>query len=898
MIETIRMLRCPACTHEYAIGSRYCPACAAPVDVTSAETEVLAHAAAAPSAQRTAPHLSTSSAVDEGRFLPGALIAGRYRIAGLLGRGGMGEVYRATDLTLGQAVALKFLPEAAARDERALARFCNEVRMARQVTHPNVCRVYDIGEIEGQHYISMEYVDGEDLSVLLRRIGRLPADKAVEMARQLCAGLAAAHDKGVLHRDLKPANVMIDGRGQVVIMDFGLAGLGEQLQQDVRSGTPAYMSPEQLAGTEVTAKSDIYGLGLVLYELFTGKRAFEAASMMELIEMQQRAEPASVTSLVKDLDPTVERAIQRCLDPDPRRRPASALAVAAALPGGDPLAAALAAGETPSPELVAAAGETEGLQPAVALSCFAAALVGIIVAAVAGAQWSLLAKVPLDLPPEALSRDARVLLASVGYATKPADAAGGFETAPQYGAYLQKHPDLAAVRMKNPASGYPPLIQFWYRESPRDLVAALGTNTAPNWSDPPFDRSGMVRMKMGADGRLMQLEAIPPQSEPVKSAAAPFDWTKLFRTAGLDFASFKPADPQWIPLASWDDRGAWTGPSPSSASFPLRVEAAAWRGRPVFFRVIGPWSTPEREGRSSHSARELFEMALIYAALIGAGVIAWHNVRLGRGDRQGAGRLFTLYFAAFAGARFLWARHTPDIAEVDVFWKSVMSAGINASAAWLFYLALEPWVRRGWPQTMISWSRFTTKGIRDPLVGRDLLWGTGIGSLAALLTEAKYALHGPASQPFEPYLEALRGARWNIGVTLNMFQSALFNVLFVVFLLFVVRALLRKEWLAAGVFVLLVTGIDSFATTQPWVDVPFNLVVDVICAAVILRFGLMAAIAFYVSFDILLEMPRTLDFSSWYAGLGMLPLALLAAVAIYGFRLSLAGRKILRSELL
>jgi serine/threonine protein kinase len=149
--------------------------------------------------------VSSTSSVDEGRFLPGTLVAGRYRIAGLLGRGGMGEVYRATDLTLGQAVALKFLPEATAADERALARFYNEVRIARQVTHPNVCRVYDVGQVQGLHYISMEFVDGEDLGVLLRRIGRLPTDKALETARKICAGLAAAHEKGVLHRDLKPA---------------------------------------------------------------------------------------------------------------------------------------------------------------------------------------------------------------------------------------------------------------------------------------------------------------------------------------------------------------------------------------------------------------------------------------------------------------------------------------------------------------------------------------------------------------------------------------------------------------------------------------------------------------------------------------------------------------------
>lgn len=158
-----------------------------------------------------------------GRFRAGDLLAGRYQIQGLPGRGGMGEVYRAEDLTLGQAVALKFLPDSVKADAERLSRFRTEVSVARQVSHPNVCRVYDIGEADGHIFLSMECIDGEDLATLLR-IGRLAPDKAVEMARQLCAGLAVAHDRGVLHRDLQPANVMIDGRGRVRLADFGLAG--------------------------------------------------------------------------------------------------------------------------------------------------------------------------------------------------------------------------------------------------------------------------------------------------------------------------------------------------------------------------------------------------------------------------------------------------------------------------------------------------------------------------------------------------------------------------------------------------------------------------------------------------------------------------------------------------
>ena len=156
----------------------------------------------------------TTGEMKNGKFVAGTILDGRYRIIGLLGKGGMGEVFRAEDLKLKQEVALKFLPENFEKNEAALNRFIGEVRTARQVSHPNVCRVFDIGDINGKHFLSMEYVDGDDLSSLLRRIGRLPSDKAVEISRQICLGLHAIHDAGILHRDLKPANIIIDSQRQ------------------------------------------------------------------------------------------------------------------------------------------------------------------------------------------------------------------------------------------------------------------------------------------------------------------------------------------------------------------------------------------------------------------------------------------------------------------------------------------------------------------------------------------------------------------------------------------------------------------------------------------------------------------------------------------------------------
>jgi serine/threonine-protein kinase len=460
--------------------------------------------------------------LNEGRFLPGRLVASRYRIIALLGKGGMGEVYRADDLTLGQAVALKFLPDEAAGDEGLLERFRNEVRIARRVSHPNVCRVYDVGDVDGQTFFTMEYVDGEDLASLLRRIGRLPPDKALDIARQLCAGLAAAHTKGVLHRDLKPANIMLDGRGQVVITDFGLAGVADDIRgNEIRSGTPAYMAPEQLSGKEVTTSSDIYALGLVLYEVFTGKRAF-AESPAKVLHGHGDRTPSRPSSVVKDLDPIVEKVILRCLETEPSSRPATALSVAAALPGGDPLAAALAAGETPSPQLVAASGETAGLRPRVAVACLAAVLLGLALVVFLSIHYSGLEKMGLELTPEILTQKSREIIARLGYEGRPTDSAFDLEYDGDFQDYIEKNdkpPHWDAVIAARPS-----LLQYWYRQSPDPLVASdfrdqQLTPGIVTRTDPPTVRSGMIHLELDPQGRLTYFQAIPPQKQDDKASA-------------------------------------------------------------------------------------------------------------------------------------------------------------------------------------------------------------------------------------------------------------------------------------------------------------------------------------------------------------------------------------------
>ncbi len=499
---------------------------------TSLETVAMPGGAAAMTQPDVSRLTSTSSVEDEGRFPPGALLGGRYRILGLLGRGGMGEVYRASDLMLAQPVALKFLPQEASHNPRLLERFHSEVRVARLVSHPNVCRVFDIGEVEGMPFISMEYVDGEDLASLLTRIGRFPGDKALEAARKLCAGLAAAHDRGVIHRDLKPQNIMINKRGDVVIMDFGLAAITDQLSgPEVRNGTPAYMSPEQLKGAAVTTRSDIYSLGLVLFELFTGKRPFEARTLQQLIDMQESAQLPGMTTIAADVDPAVENVIRRCLDPDPLRRPAGALSISAALPGGDPLAAALAAGETPSPEMVASAGKVEGLARKWAIPCLA-----VVVASLLFAPWLLyreraILRAPLEDPPDVLAHQAREIAVSFGYPARPADSSVWLEHRGPLVQYLNQLPEpqnwAAWLAAEAP-------LRAVYRQSPDALTASpTGDVGAEN---PPMSKPGMVSVSVDGYGKLLSFSAIPSADQPF---VPPVDPDAVFRASGLNRANFQ-----------------------------------------------------------------------------------------------------------------------------------------------------------------------------------------------------------------------------------------------------------------------------------------------------------------------------------------------------------------------
>ena len=854
----------------------------------------------------TPSRASSFESIDDARFVSGTILADRYRIVGLLGKGGMGEVYRADDLKLSQPVALKFLPDRYLSDGAALARFHREVRVARQVSHKNVCRVYDIGEIDGRHFLSMEFIKGEELSSLLRRIGRLPSDKALQIARQICAGLSAAHDNGILHRDLKPANIMIDAEGNARITDFGLAGLAEEIREDeMAAGTPAYMAPEQLNGEPPTVRSDIFSLGLVLYELFTGKRAYDAPSLGELIRLRRSdSTPTNPTAIVKDLDPVIERVIDRCLQKDPAARPASALQVAAALPGGDPIAAALAAGETPSPEMVAAAPKAGALRPAAAIASLAGVIALLLFHLFSSYYSRIERNVPLEKPPEVLAERARDIISSLGYENRPVDQAYSFTVDGSFYRHLQT---TGYDQWRLMRAGQPLTVYFWYRQAPRYLIADGSLLVTPD--NPALDVAGMTNIALDPKGRLVRFDRVPPQVAPPSDIRKSTEWAPLFAAAGLPMEKYLVTDPTWVPSMYADQRAAWQGPHVDHPEIPVRIEAASFKGQVVHFAVVFPWDIPLRQEEETFTGGERFAAILLcvvfVAVLIGAGWMGRNNLKLGRGDRRGASRLAMFIFLVSAVGGLIGAHHVPVLGdEIDIIFLLVAYSITPAAVTWLLYIALEPYIRRRWPKLIISWSRLMAGNFRDPMVGRDLLIGGMLGlfhcaciALGALLPR----LFGIESAPTVPgnvfILGSVRTMLAVLSSHLVMSVFTGFGLLFVLLLLYII---LRRQWLAiAAMFVIaLLIELSAFAAAGPRLFWIVSTLIALTIVTVVARFGLLASMAHQLFFFLALTYPMTTDFSVWYAPSMLFALALMVGIAVYGFYISLGGQSPFGNRLL
>jgi protein kinase-like protein len=881
------MPACPSCGETLAPSGRFCAHCGAAVGVGATATTP-------PPATATSPPPTTPTPPSyHGRFEPGTRLGTRYRIVGLLGRGGMGEVYRADDLELGQPVALKFLPARISATPQDLDRLRREVRIAREISHPNVCRTYDISAADGQAFLVMEYIDGEDLASVLRRLGRPSRDKAVEIARQLCLGLAAAHEHNVLHRDLKPANVMIDGRGRVRITDFGLAASVEELVHDgTVSGTPAYMAPEQLAGGAASIQSDIYALGLVLYELFTGKRAFDSHDPAEIRRLQTDSSPKSPSSLTPDIEPAVERVVMRCLEREPRERPTSAYAVLGALPGGDPLAAALAAGETPSPELVANARVEGSVKPAVAIACvlFVVAMFGWR-ASVDNGTLRRFTRSDTEL---ALRADD--VLTKAGIASRPRYAYAGFRS--------------------KPGNQVVPL--YWRRWSPEPLVNPNTHSPIPTLFVPPQAVPGSAMMLTDLDGRLILFETVPragsagaTDSLDKGDRAGQADWPALVTAAGYDASRMTRVVPSAHPVFHTDSVTAWNVPGTRPNDPPVTLLAGWLGGKVVHVSTTSTWGTSldPFAFRIVPTGGGLFEWIYfffwVFVPIVGGVFFAVRNLRAGRGDRRGATTIALFVFACY-WLSHLFVQNISQDGLVTTLTTMLDGIPIGASVVagvtvWLMYVALEPYLRRLWPGVLVSWARLVTGRNRDPIIGRDILAGFvfAAAATALMLVARRVAPTGPPAPDFD-VLYSLSGTGILAGVVLNAAAQTILVLMAFFTLVIAFRLAFRRNDLAVigatliCVFAAFLLLIPSYGTLGAAV----RAAAWGACLGVFsVRFGLLAGMTGAFVVQVMDEIPWTTDLSAWYSGRMWLVLALLGALLVYGVVTALAGRSILKDPI-
>ena len=819
------------------------------------------------------------------RFRAGELLAGRYRIVSLLGEGGMGEVYRAEDETLGVPVAVKVLRERGPRRELLLA----EVRNAREVTHPAVCRVHDAGEWRGLTFITMEYVAGEDLASLLRRIGRMPADKVLEVARQLCAGLAAAHARGVLHRDLKPANVLIDPDGHVRIADFGIAvGRRESTAWRGRAGTPAYMAPELfLSRRGATERSDLYSLGLVLYELATGRLPFEARPGETEEGRPRRRTPPPPSRFVAELDPDLERAILACLASDPDERPASALALAAVLPGSDPLTLAAEVRVTPSPEIVAAAAGPAPPAYGLLWAGFAGLAVLLAATLALGEETSVLDRAGIVKAPEVLADRAREVVMALGHSEEP--------SAPRYGYLDDPVPD-----------GSKASVLFWYRQESERLVPeatrrylyARAFQAAPRVP-------GRIVVYLDQAERLLYFQADPSKTTEAAddSGRHEIDWRSVVALTGVEPEGLKTVPTGLSPVPA-DRLAAWQGLGPDGSE--VRVEGASSGGRVVYVAVtrVGENWAEKVEERAIYGERASVVGLIVLVVVVVALPVAFWNLRRKRGDRRGANRLVLFVFSALVAdwlLRLGWVPHPMDD-TADLVVNRLQTLLLQGVWLWMGYLAIEPYVRRVWPRVLVGWSRVLDGRFRDPLVGSSVLVGTLLGAFQVSLELLHFLL--PRWQglddPFAPavgfWLQSSLSTPLLFATVLATVPRAIYDGMVTLLIFVLLRWIVRKPWLATVSFVavyslvLVLSGGGSPLTAWLVTGLPSA----ALSAFVLVRFGLLAYVSTRFVAYLLFSVPISTNAALWYSRGGFFAVGwvlVLGAIALWAASGTTATRR-------
>ena len=527
----------------------------------------------------------------------------------------------------------------------------------------------------------------------------------------------------------------------------------------------------------------------------------------------------------------------------------------------------------------------------VALATLLAVAAGLAVMLVLALRTSPFDVIRPELSPEVLAQKAREALARIGYETRPRDEAYGFEWDREFVDYA-KGKD-APPQWTRLLSERPSPLAFWYRRSNEALIgyafhSDLLVPGIVDRGDPPPIQSGMINARFDYQGHLLFLEAIPPQRSETPTAPAPVDWSPIFQLAGIDQLQLQPVDPQWNWLAASDSRAAWTGVWPGSGR-PLRIEAAALGGRVVGFQAGGPWQTPWRMADPSEASTSIYLvvlMALALLILVGSGVLARRNIRDGRGDRRGALRLGATMTIVLLALWICTTHLVADVVMIATLLVAVATAVAYGVLIWTLYLALEPLVRRHWPQVLVSWTNVLAGRATDPVVGRDVLIGVGLGVWFAVLFRATaLAFTNDSVVSFVGDIgdaNVLLGLRGALGGALGEVPYTIRNVLLYFFVLFVMRVVFRRGWLAGLAFTLALAALNS-GTEPHAVNGAIGLLYYGSAAFVIVRWGLLPlAVGTFVN-SLLFDIVATSDTSAWYFGNNFVLIAIVAGLAVWGF---------------
>ena len=487
--------------------------------------------------------------------------------------------------------------------------------------------------------------------------------------------------------------------------------------------------------------------------------------------------------------------------------------------------------------------------------------------------------------------------------------------------YVEKH-DKSLARFDDlaPIPGAAPFV-FWYRQSPGPLLARF-PSFVTEMSEPPSVAPGSATVVLDTKRRLLRLEVIPSEDEapavaaagsaapgaadPLAASRAP-DWSALFSEAELHPASFTPVPSDRLPPVFCDARASWRGELWGRPGVTLEVDAGAYRGRPVCFRVAGPWDEAIGVGSPStarSAGTNFLALFVQIPVLVVGGLLARRKFRLGRGDRAGAFRVAVYFLVAHMGVWALWAHHVPSLNdEWHLFVQGLSWTLYNAAIIWLLYIALEPFVRRVTPGSIVSWSRLLTGHPRDPLVGRDILVGCLAGALLCMVVTLNDLVFGwfglLRSPPGAGNAIVLLGPRYALALPLDIQLHGMLDVMSIFVLFLLCRIIFRLPWLATTAFYVTIATPIVMNASNPAISIPTIGICLAIVTFLLIRRGLLALIAaLFVVQVLMIATPLTDHLTAWYALPTLISVLAVGSVAAWSFRVALAGRPMFRPGLL